>query len=93
MDKGSMKAADESIRSDQKLLRKGDLTKRRRAQVQRKNEFHHELLFCTQLELEKKLPDFSDAISKIEGHQVESVLCDLAGIHEALANVPRFEHA
>jgi hypothetical protein len=87
-DKANIKAAHELIDRGQKRLRKGGLTKKQRAKIQRQIEYNHELLACTEAECEQKVPEFSEAIA-----QVESVLRDIAEIHEDLSNVPRFEHA
>jgi lipopolysaccharide biosynthesis regulator YciM len=88
MDKDNMKTADESIISGQKRLAKGNVTKRQRGKIERTIEYHQELLACTEIELDKKLSEFSEAITR-----VESVLRDLAELHANLAKVPRFEHA
>jgi septal ring factor EnvC (AmiA/AmiB activator) len=87
-DKQNIKVADEIIDCSQKPLRKPSLTKRQRSKIERTIEYHQELLSCTAAEAETKIPQFSAAIG-----QVESVLRDLAKIHENLAKVPRFEHA
>jgi hypothetical protein len=87
-DKGNIKAAHELIDRGTKQLRKGNLTKKQRLKIERTIEYHQELLACTRAECENKIGEFSDAIE-----QLESVLRDLAQIHENLAKVPRFEHA
>jgi hypothetical protein len=87
-DKANMKVANESIDRGQKRLRKGNLTRRQRAKIERKIEYHHELLACTEAACEQKMPEFSEAIA-----QVEAALRNLAETHANLAKVPRFEHA
>ena len=87
-DKVNIKVASESIDRGQKRLRKGGLTKKQRAKIERQIEYSHELLGCIEEECEQKVPEFSEAIA-----QVESVLRDIAEIHSGLAKVPRFEHA
>jgi hypothetical protein len=87
-DKHNIKIADEIIDRGQKRLRNRNITKRQRGKIERTIEYHQELLACTETECEKKLSDFSEAITR-----VQSVLRDLAEIHGDLAKVPRFEHA
>jgi hypothetical protein len=87
-DKGNIKVASETIDRGQTQLRKGNHMKKQRSKTERIIEYHQELLACTEAECERKILEFSEAIAL-----VESVLRDLAEIHENLAKVPRFEHA
>ena len=87
-DKGNIKVASESIDRGQKQLRKGNFTKKQRSKIERTIQYHHELLACTEVECEQKMPEFSEAIA-----QVDAALRDLAETHANLAKVPRFEHA
>jgi hypothetical protein len=87
LNKENIKVAEGAIRYGQKQLRQANLTTRRRGKIERRIEYHQELLACTEAECEQKIPEFSEALA-----QVEMVLSDLADIHENLATVPRFEH-
>src|ERR1700730_1788672 len=61
-DKDNMKAANESIKRGQKRLRKGGLTKKQRAKIERQIEYYDEWLSHTEVELNEKWPAFSEAI-------------------------------
>jgi hypothetical protein len=86
-DKRHIKDAVEYTDRDQKRLRKGNHTKKKRDRIERTIEYHQELSSSTAAECEPKSLQFSEAVI-----QVESVSRDLAEIYDWLAKVPRFEH-
>jgi response regulator RpfG family c-di-GMP phosphodiesterase len=86
--KRDIRTTYESMRRAQKRLRTTTLTKKQRSKIERKLQYYDELLYYAEREVEKRRPEFSDAISRLE-----SILAEIAEVYDQLANVQRFEHA
>jgi hypothetical protein len=68
-------------------LHKGRLTKKQRNKIERKLQYYHECLYYAERDVDKKKPDFSEAVSRLE-----TALGELTEVYDQLANVHRFEH-
>jgi hypothetical protein len=86
--KSDTKDVQDAIKRCLIRLRRKNVSKKQRRQIEQKLDFYNEWLDHNSIELKEKQSTFSEAIS-----QIESVLRDLAEIHADLANVHRFEHA
>jgi hypothetical protein len=86
--KSDRKNVQDAIKRCLIRLRRKNVNKKQRRQIEQKLDFYNEWLHHNSIELKENQSTFSEAIS-----QIESVLGDLAEMHEDLANVHRFEHA